>query len=535
MNLIIMDNEAMNRQILSKNLHWADYGITVTGVASNGNEALQLIETQKPDIILCDILTDDIDALTLSRIIIERQYDMKIIFLSSLNSFEYAQQAIDLGVFKYLTKPADPEEIIEAVLESATKLRKEREEKNKQQILQKKWLDNLPRLGEMFLKNWIAGKYVKWEIDHYSTEFGVQLADQAQYVVSIIEADPIHEDKTSLLPQDIELIPVAILSILSEYYEDNPCWVFSDKHGATVLIFSCPISLPSNELMLSVYEAVTDLLKIVEKHLNLTASSGISEVTDNREFISLCYEQAKTALRERIVYGPNVVVPYHKNNQKAFQLPAEVKLARELEIALETDDKIMAEKTMDQLFLNCIEKAGSVEEVQENTLMLSSLLIHIIQKQQWSIKEVVGEDYIYFHNLSLLATKEQIRIWMQRTIRNYLSYIRNKRTSSSHQIIKAVFKMIEQHIDQELTLSHVANQLFLNSSYLSRLFKQVTGVSFSSYVLERKMQRAKKSLHEGTLVYDAAASVGYRDVSYFTKVFRKFWGVTPREIIQMEE
>ena len=69
----------------------------------------------------------------------------------------------------------------------------------------------------------------------------------------------------------------------------------------------------------------------------------------------------------------------------------------------------------------------------------------------------------------------------------------------------------------------------VNSSYLSRLFKQEMGVAFSSYVTMKKMERAKEVLLQGGRVYDAAAATGYRDVSYFTKVFRKYWGVTPGE------
>jgi two-component system response regulator YesN len=97
-------------------------------------------------------------------------------------------------------------------------------------------------------------------------------------------------------------------------------------------------------------------------------------------------------------------------------------------------------------------------------------------------------------------------------------------------MIKTILSLVENEIDQEMTLHAVADRLYVNSSYLSRLFKQETGKAFSTYVLERKMERAKAILQEGARVYDAAAGVGYRDVSYFTRVFRKYWGVTPGEV-----
>jgi two-component system, response regulator YesN len=116
-------------------------------------------------------------------------------------------------------------------------------------------------------------------------------------------------------------------------------------------------------------------------------------------------------------------------------------------------------------------------------------------------------------------------------IRAYLSYASQRRKSTSHGTIKAILTLVENEIDQEMTLHAVADRLYVNSSYLSRLFKQETGKAFSTYVLERKMERAKTILQEeGARVYDAASAVGYRDVSYFTRVFRKYWGVTPGEV-----
>ncbi|TVX93495.1 response regulator transcription factor [Paenibacillus agilis] len=98
--------------------------------------------------------------------------------------------------------------------------------------------------------------------------------------------------------------------------------------------------------------------------------------------------------------------------------------------------------------------------------------------------------------------------------------------------VQCIVQIVNEEMEQEVTLHGVAERLFVNASYLSRLFKQEMGTSFSTYVIERKMERAKHILLEGAKVYDAAYRVGYRDVSYFTKVFRKHWGVTPGNVKQ---
>lgn len=91
---------------------------------------------------------------------------------------------------------------------------------------------------------------------------------------------------------------------------------------------------------------------------------------------------------------------------------------------------------------------------------------------------------------------------------------------------------LNQWTDREgkLVYGNILPEMKEALSYLSRLFKQEKGMSFTSYVLERKMERARMALMNGARVYDAAAMIGYRDVSYFTKMFRKYWGVTPSSV-----
>ena len=166
--------------------------------------------------------------------------------------------------------------------------------------------------------------------------------------------------------------------------------------------------------------------------------------------------------------------------------------------------------------------AETADEMHEAVLYLSSLIIRMIQKQGWTIKQVTGDDMMYFQNMKLLTSKEQIRAWLSRTVTQMCTFLQCQRKLTSNGLVRSILSIVDKEIDRDITLHTVADRLFVNSSYISRLFKQETGVSFSAYVLERKMERAKAILQEGGKVYDAAQLVGYRDVSYFTKVFRKY-------------
>jgi two-component system response regulator YesN len=211
-------------------------------------------------------------------------------------------------------------------------------------------------------------------------------------------------------------------------------------------------------------------------------------------------------------------------------MEAQPNLEKMLEIALETADEEKAMQALTGLWEAGLGQAVSAEEVHETVLYLSSLFVRMIQKQGWSVRQVVEGDMEQFLHVRLLGTREETWGWLTRTVKKIAAFVRKERSTTSNQVVKAILAIVDQEIDRDITLHMVADRMYVNSSYLSRLFKQETGVPFSTYVLERKMEKAKSILQEGGKVYDAARLVGYRDVSYFTKVFRKYWGVTPGEM-----
>jgi two-component system response regulator YesN len=157
-------------------------------------------------------------------------------------------------------------------------------------------------------------------------------------------------------------------------------------------------------------------------------------------------------------------------------------------------------------------------------------MVRVIHAKGWSVREVTGVDYEYFRHPDRLTGKEQIAAWLQRLVATMFRYASAQRSSSSNELVRTMIDYVHENLHQDVSLYAASEKLYANSSYLSRLFKQEIGKSFSTYVTEVKMERARELLANGAKVYDAAKLLGYGDVSYFTKIFRKFWGVTPGEI-----
>lgn len=533
MNLMIVEDEPRLRNALAYNIPWEEHEIEIVGLAANGLEALQLAERKMPDMMLIDVQMPEMDGLTLISKLKERQFGksaIKMIILSGHDNFEFAQHAMEHGVSKYLLKPAGEDDILKAVLEARDQLRYELEQWKINAELERKWQDNLPNLQNNFMMNWVHGKYSNSEVLAKSRELYMDIREDAQLAVAVVSLDPIPEDGTRYGVADTELLQFTIHCLAKEFLYQSFCRVCTDPDHDLLLVFLSDPLRPQNEFMLHINSTIVKLLSQTKEILKQTASAGICAGTGGIGDMSHMYSQASRALQERVVYGHDIAIPYREEQSAdRHDMSGLPQLEKLLEIALETADEDKAIKALTQLWEEGFSQTESSEEFHEAVLYMNSFFTRIILKQGWRIKCVVEEDIIYFHNIKLLNTKLVTWSWLVRTVQNITAYMRKLRKSTSHQVVREILSLIDQEIDQDITLHTVADRLYVNSSYLSRLFKQEMGVAFSSYVLAQKMERAKRVLQEGHKVYDAARMAGYRDVSYFTKVFRKYWGVNPGE------
>jgi two-component system response regulator YesN len=145
----------------------------------------------------------------------------------------------------------------------------------------------------------------------------------------------------------------------------------------------------------------------------------------------------------------------------------------------------------------------------------------------WTIQEVMQEDRIYFSSLERLVAKEQVIEWMHRVVRRVLEYQLQLYREGNKEVVHKIASLVDTRLNETISLQEIAERLYMNASYLSRLFKQEMGESFTSYVTKRKMEKAREWLVQGEKSTVVADRLGYNDDSYFTKVFRKYWGVSP--------
>ncbi|WP_195575651.1 response regulator [Paenibacillus sp. 1001270B_150601_E10] len=531
MNLLIVEDETRLRHALAYQIPWEDHGIEVVGTASNGIEGLELAARKLPDLMIVDVQMPEMSGLEfIAKLREEHSLPFqKILILSGHDQFTYAQQAMEQGVSKYLLKPAGYQQILSTMLELAEQAKRDMQEWQLQAQLNKKWQAHLPVLRQDMLRQWLGGEYRLMELIHKSNELQLGLNELDRAAVAVLDMDPIPLDETRYQKTDRSLLSFSLHCITQELLHQPMQFVCRTQEGFTVLIVIQKDELGPELLLRDLHASVEQLQRQVKGILKHTVSAGVCAQVLGIEHLHELYRQAIKALQSRIVLGRELVIPYQDTSQEEVALKGTVQAEKGLEVAIETADQARALKCLEEVWTSLMEGAESIEEAYESILYIHSLLIRMIQNQGLSAREVFGDDIRYVYSIELLRTKEEHWSLIHRATERMIELLLEARSSSTHHTITALLSLIEQEMDQELTLHSAADRMFVNSSYLSRLFKQEMGVAFSSYVTTKKMERAKEVLQQGGRVYDAATATGYRDVSYFTKVFRKYWGATPGE------
>jgi two-component system response regulator YesN len=529
MKLLIVEDEPHVRERLEEGIDWADHHVELAAAVGSSREAVMILQKEHIDIVLTDIQMPEMSGLELGKWIKSEYPHVKLLILTGHDDFEYAREGIECGVLKYLVKPAENEVIVQAVLGAKGIRERELQDKINLALLEQRWKEHLPRLKEMFYKNWLNGHYSQWEIVRRGEELSLRL-NENRFLPAILDMDPISQHNDRFQVQDRSLVQFSLFTMARDILVEDSV-VLQDDDGMTAVVFMAERDEKEDVLYAKVNQKINGLLSAVKDCLKLTASAGIGPCVAEASRLPQAYMQSRMALHERIVLGSEAVISFR--NQSAVQDPwlYMSDLEKEMEVAIEAGNLGSWTGLIAKVMEISFSPASQAADAKEMLLRITCLLARIVHTHGWTLREVLADHYPDFENFHQLLTKEQISEWFLRMARSISSAIAERRKSGTQINVEEILRFIQERLhDDELSLYLVAENMYINYSYLSRMFKEVTGSSFSEHVLRARMEKAKELLTRGVKVYDAAQQVGYRHVNYFSKSFQKYWGIKPSEM-----
>ncbi|WP_173189227.1 response regulator [Paenibacillus alginolyticus] len=533
--MLIVEDELTTREGLHTMIDWRSLGIQVCGQASNGLDALEIINSGGVDLLLSDIRMPIMDGLQLLTEIHNRHIDIPSVLLTGYSDFEYAQRALRLGALDYIIKPCPPREIASVFEQVVIKILDKRKQEHDWNGLQYQLKENIPIVKSQTLLEWLH--YPKRTNENRSEQvrkLGMSISGQHIIMIAIQpDGKPLNELNYSRT--DLQLIQFATTNIVQETLEQSirqPVEVIKDQDGIAAI---CSGTL--DLLMDKIITGLSQLQCNLEKYLKITVSIGISSSKASIDSLAEAYMEANSALQLRFYRGLGGIYFYTESETVQLDPPPPAQTEPErirlepmiidhLRSGLYAEALNLTEQWIDYFHA---EHAHSRTEINLQTISLIAQLMQLGKEQElaesgWSDSLVAMADQVH-----RVETFEELSGLVYKSIQQLVE-LRNPHKTPRRKVQQAVERIAQDYNSPALSLAGVAKELFVSSTYLSTLFKQELGINFLDYIHQYRIERAKALLQSGAhKIQTIAREVGYFDEAHFTRTFKKWTGLSPSQ------
>ena len=525
--LLIADDEPLVQIGLKSMLNWADYGIEICAAAMNGAQALEMIEKLMPEIVITDIKMPVMTGLELAKTCRERFGKLPLfIVLTSYEEFQLVKEALSYQVLDYLVKLELNKETLEAVIKKALQALDDMPERKLTAttetgltVFQDKFFirllhnlfddeEQLNRQAKDFGLEFCAPYYIPC---HAQLQSPATVTSQEQllslYSSSLQMIREILGKSVSCYVIPLDLRYFCIILML-----ENPETSRALLEQAFAHTFSMVHNYFNVDILLTVGSACAAPIQIAESY------------QEARQIFSMLNEKQKLLFYEDVAReAPNKnafnMALFKEDISKAFD-----------EFDTETLSGIFKEIT--DLFTQYPTRYLQAIDAACNILYLA---ISLLPNGEETVSQIFSEFPDGYRSIYRQTTIEQVIEWLDFFSEHLCGMLEERKKTYKNHIVSNVQKYISAHIEERLSLNDVASVFNISPNYLSLLFKKYTDTGFSEYISQMKIARAKELMAEGNLkVYEIADKLGFESAFYFSKVFKKVTGYTPRDYQQLK-
>lgn len=514
MKVLIVDDEVIIRTGLSTVINWEGSGFSVLEPAASAEEALNRIKDEQPDIIFTDIRMTGMNGIDLVREVMSERPETEMIIISGFDEFIYAQQAMREGVSEYLLKTSRPDEILQAALRAQARIEQRRQgeeaERAQEQAKNRDYLRRMLTAVSPPDEETVTG------LQHRYPKLGIRPGEQLLQIWMItIQNELEGEEKlytSEALYHDLGERMAAHLPYCCEWMQWN--------HALLLLV-----RVDENQVRYNHFEFM--IRKAGEELRCKTFAASGQSVMEIKE-LRLALDTAIEALTyEWLLYPKSYVIYEDVRDRKGIGTVCTMEEEKELAAWFRADDSRVLKRGIDEL----LSRLRQHPEATPRSIQ-AYLQTLIVAGHRWLERAVqsIGRTYLPPKGETLDLTKLAQR--PELILRQHFEILIQQHAElvSGISPVQQAITYIHEHVGQGLSLQQVARHVHMNSNYFSELFKRETGKNYIEYVTEVKMQKAMMMLSETPAkISEVANEVGYEDMKYFNKLFKKFTGVTPSE------
>lgn len=543
LKIFLAEDEVIVRETIKRMIPWEDLGFELVGEAADGEMALPLLLRQKPDLLITDIKMPFMDGLTLAKVAKKEIPGLKVVILSGYDDFNYAKQAINIGVEDYLLKPITKNALIERLTEIRSRYEHEKTQKEYYEKFHREMQAYEKNSSRDFFEALVSGSMDMMEIYRRSEKLGLDIVAEAYNV--LIFTMNCEEDFSGQREGYFEW-EAESLELLEEFFSENTsamlfrCNIFS--YG--VLIKGQKETIEENTR--SCVSEIQRILDRKEQKRQWFVAAG--EPVERLSQIQKSYYSASRAFSQRYLYDENIL--YYDEMA-----------SMEKKNVTEDDSTYLQKVDVNALNPVILQKFLSNGLLEETENFVKDYFYAIGQEP---LESLVFRNYVTlnvrFSVMSFLKEigcdtrtleqedTEDVLSESSKSLENAIAYaekiisqaiaLRDQNSGNKNRsILKTAVDFIDSHyMEEDMSLNKAANAANVSANHFSALFSQNMGQTFIEYLTNLRMNKAKEYLRCTSMrSSEIAGEIGYKDAHYFSYLFKKTQGMTPSDYRKARE
>lgn len=545
LKIFLAEDEVVVRETIKRMIPWEELGFELVGEAADGEMALPLLIRQQPDLLITDIKMPFMDGLTLARLAKKEIPGLKVVILSGYDDFNYAKQAIGIGVEDYLLKPITKNALIERLSEIRSRYEHEKTQKEYYEKFQREMQAYEKNSSRDFFEALVGGSMDMMEVYKRAEKLGLDIVAEA-YNVLIFTMNC--DEDFSGQRDEYYSWEAESLELLENFFAGHSSAMLFRSN-----IFSYGVLLKGQRETIeeNTRACVDEIRKILSRQDGRREwFLAVGQSVDRLSQIQKSYHTASRAFSQRYLYDENIL---YYDEMETMEHPGG---------QAETEDNAYLQKVDVNALNPAILQKFLSNGLQEETENFVKDYFYAIGQEP--MESLVFRNYVIlnvrFSVISFIkglgcdtnemesADTEEVLAESGKNMESAIAYakkmisqaieIRDQNSGNKNRsILKTAVDFIDSHyMDEEISLNTVANVANVSSNHFSALFSQNMGQTFIEYLTTLRMNKAKELLRcTGMRSSEIAGEIGYKDAHYFSYLFKKTQGMTPSDYRKARE
>ncbi|VBB07371.1 Hypothetical protein LUCI_2615 [Lucifera butyrica] len=525
--VLLVDDDFTARTNVKTMIDWEQNGFVLCGEATNGQTAIQLIQDELPDIVITDMSMPLLDGVELIEYIAATYPDMKTVALSGYDDFDYVKNSLKNGAVDYLLKHRLDSTSLLEVLKSASEQinRKHRlmeQLVRSREILQHDLIRQLV-LGNIRDKTGIKAKIKELELP----------VEDGSLSLAVVAIDDFRLIKERFTETEVRGLIASLADLTEEILQDMGHAVMSFvDDGKFIILFSFGNIRSELYIYNHVGTTVNRIRASIKRYLNITACFSLGRSFYKISDMDRFYKEANEKLNEKMIAGRDRIFREPANLKSTVDFfNLDLKDEKQIMLAVKARDMTRVSQELTVIFDRIAELGVSYKSIQMICVELIGVANRIARESSLDIQEIYSNKDIPYEEMKKHETIIDVKEWICGVYERLIQLLPGADINPNYtEPTRKAVAYIWQNYARAISLNQAAEHIGVNSSYLSRIFKEDCGTGFAEYLNNIRVKQAQYLMERtDTKLKEIVSQVGFNNYTYFFKVFKMVVGITPLE------